>query len=143
MSAFAVSNAHIDALLTAGLDQGTHGYFRWYWPELTAEEEAEEHLHELRIETANQVGAMLVAEYYRSVNHRYHEDNEPEPYVYARCRQRLAPVALLKAVDCYEYQSCEHPEWKRSQARAFCQALRGALVRDLRGYAQARWHIDR
>ena len=159
MSAFVVSKAHIDALVTAGLDLGRHGYLYWYWPELTAEQEsdayargsyagsgapevAEARHHELWIDTADQVGAMLWAENYRSVNHRYAEDNQPQAYGYTRCRRRLSAVALLKAVNCYEYQSCEHPGWKRSQAYAFCQALRSALIRELPGYEQAPWHID-
>ena len=55
----------------------------------------------------------------------------------------LSPVALLKAVNCYEYQSCEHTAWRDSKAFAFCQALKGALVHALPGYEAANtWGIE-
>lgn len=55
--------------------------------------------------------------------------------------KQLAPVAVLKAIDCFEYQSCEHPEWEGSEARAFCEALRDDMIGRLPGYSEADWEV--
>ena len=47
-----------------------------------------------------------------------------------------------KAIDCYEYQSCEHAGWPRSEARALCAALRHRLIGELPGYDAAPWGIE-
>jgi hypothetical protein len=55
----------------------------------------------------------------------------------------LSAVAILKALDCYEYQSCEHDGWRDSEAFAFCEALRGTLISKLPGYDGAEtWGIE-
>ncbi len=83
MSAFVVSDDHIDALLTAGLH--SRG-LRWFWPEIDAasdrgnwtsaalQAQSEQRRRELTIDTAGRVGAVLLAENQRSVNHRYDEE---------------------------------------------------------------------
>jgi hypothetical protein len=35
---------------------------------------------------------------------------------------------VLNWVRCYEYQSCESPDWTATFAHQFCEALRRALV---------------
>jgi len=52
------------------------------------------------------------------------------------------PVITLSLISCYEYQSCEHPEWRTSEARAICEALRKLAIRNLPGYDEAPWHAD-
>ena len=54
----------------------------------------------------------------------------------------LTPGELAKAIDCYAYQSCEHPEWEKSSAYAICQALRSAILHGLPGYEEAPWGIE-
>jgi len=96
----------------------------------------------LNRETADAVGHMLLAENFRSVNHRYAEANEPEGFfAYRRSLQGCNPVVILKAIDCYEYQTCEHPEWEQSEAHAFCQALRKRMISMLPGYEDAPWGL--
>jgi hypothetical protein len=48
----------------------------------------------------------------------------------------------LKAISCYEYQSCEHPGWRKSEAHAFCEALRDMAIGCLPGYDDAPWEIN-
>ena len=106
---------------------------------------------ELTPETANQVGAMLAAENRRSVDHRYNETEMEDFYTFTRypgsCDSvtpgtpGLDPVQVLKAIACYEYQSCEHPEWETSEAHEFCQAVRHATIDRLPGYEAAAWEI--
>jgi hypothetical protein len=86
---------------------------------------------------------MLLAENFRSVNHRYAEEGEPAGmYEYREPKVGpigYNPVQVLKAIHCLEYQSCEHPEWETSEARAFLKALEARTIRKIPGYDAAEW----
>lgn len=126
----------------------------------TAMETFEAKRRELTPETADRVGAMLWSENARSVAYRYDEDYDEIPgpndfgvmalagYRYEGQRlsasplhAQVDPVAVLKACDGFEYQSCEHPDWESSEAHAFLDALRRKMIRALPGYADADWSI--
>jgi len=49
---------------------------------------------------------------------------------------------LIKAVNSYAYQACEHPHWDRTEAKAFCDALVDGLIEQLTEYQDAPWLID-
>lgn len=187
MSAFVQSKEHVDAIIRTGLegpsgravhpDNAWHTV-RWYVTEprayvagMTDYAESSRRLDEIRREltheTADRVGAMLIAENVRSVQHRYPDagmDSIPGPvdngyatdallgqYRYRAHAaagspgawgsmvgpRRLTAVEALKAIDGYEYQACEHDGWEASEAKAFCEALRRALIGALPGYDAA------
>ena len=167
MSAFIVNKTHLDYLITAGLRYARHGALSWFAP---ADEPPEAPTHqrgepwgpgavayaqtrrrELTHDTADQVGAMLAAENRRSVDHRYNEDELEDFYTFTRYpgsgkrgsvgRPGFAPTQVLKAISCYEYQSCEHSGWEESEAHDFCRALRHAAINALPGYEEAVWEI--
>lgn len=151
MSAFIVEKVHIDALVHAGILAGhpARGGYTLTWRTehidwagdhaayLTAVKEATRECTRL---TASRVGAMLWNENKKSVDHRYNEANDRELYTFTASKV-TNPVAVLKALSCYEYQSCEHPEWESSEAKAFCSALRASLITRLPGYEAAAWEI--
>ena len=143
MSAFVVSKSHIDALVTAGLWLPIpNGPLRWFHPEIDPTRSYHEQAgnqRQLTRETTGRVGAMLWAENMYSFNARYKEEGWEEPYVFAELPGTPDPVAVLKMISCYEYQSCEHVEWRRSEAHQFCDALRLAAIRRLPGYDEAPW----
>jgi len=158
MSAFEVSDTHIDALLSAGLFYDPGNPVRWFRRALTPEEKAgtyevgavsgpealrlvKELTETLTLHTSGRVGAMLRLENRRSVNHRYAETEDEAPYVFTKLGGVPNPVVVLKAIDCYEYQSCEHPDWRWAEAFAFCEALRRRMIGQLPGYDQAPWEI--
>lgn len=112
---------------------------------------------ELTDETCNEVGRMLMLECARSVSFRYNEPIDAgtlpgpidlNPYAETFHAKdvmrgiRYSAVQILKAIDCYEYQSCEHPDWETSEAKVFCDALRGLMIGRLDGYADAQWEIQ-
>jgi len=154
MSAYIVAKSHIAALVASARAQRQGDPLRWYWgnPGRTN-----------RLDHTNEdaVGQMLVDCCVASVYHRYPncdpnvvgEDvtqapgpNDPYylvPYQQPSiCDTRLlAGVALLKAIDGYEYQSCERDDWKESEAYAFCDALRCRTIYDLPGYDTADWEV--
>lgn len=159
MSAIIVDDEHIQFLVHAGLQLPPHGgKMRWLVRELTTEERNDAHrrgeawgpgaietygslMRELTEKNAGWVGAMLLAENAKSVNHRYDEDEWENPYVFKELVGHPNPVAVLKAIDGYTYQSCEHPEWESSEAKRFCDSLAGQASRRLPGYEDAPWHI--
>lgn len=157
MSAWICSDRHIAALIGAGFVYARHGALKW-----RATDEVPDTAYqagspwgpglsqivwrELTTETAERTGAMLVAENRRSVNHRYAESEIETIFQYdhrtaTADARKLGPVALLKLVNCYEYQSCETPEWPQSEAFRFCETLRATLVHSLPGYEDAPWGL--
>lgn len=159
MSAFEVGATHIDALLTAGLDREPNdGPLRWMSSRYTEQDRNDanakgqpwgiratelyrERIRQLTVDTAGQVGAMLVAENRRSVDYRYNETEIEEPYLFRPLRGNVKPLVVLQAISCFEYQACETPDWEDSEAHAFCVALRGAMIRALPGYGN-HWEIS-
>lgn len=155
MSASMLPKTHIDVLVTAGLRYANarRGPLMWFWPDIDAEtdrgswtsaehrEQVRQRRRDLTRETAGRVGAVLLAENRRSVDHRYDEGEWEEPYLFEPVPGWPDPVIVLSAIACYEYQSCEHPGWRTSEAHAFCQALQARAIRLLPGYDEAPWEI--
>ena len=96
--------------------------------------------------TESEFGQMLWDENIRSVRYWYDDpDTLPGPidetfvYIHVPVAASEDPVQTLKAIHCLEYQSCEHPEWKDSEAYAALQALAHRAIRALPGYDDAGW----
>ena len=135
MSAWVVDGEHVRVLVWAGLhfrattDLELGWYYRKKW-------------HYLNRESAAEVGKMLMRANVASVNYRY-DESTPVSYHHRAPRHTSWSVAeALKAISCYEYQSSERPGWNRSQAKIFCNALKGLLLRRVDGYDDAPWGID-
>jgi hypothetical protein len=120
MSAWVVSEGHIDTLVMGLVVHGLVG---------PGEDRAA-------------VGQMLWDENVRSVNHRYDEQDEAEPYTFRPIEVVLEPYGLLKQVKCYQYQSCEHPEWEGSEAMRLTDGLVRAVL-DRTGERRHRGKIER
>lgn len=153
MSAFMVDDKHIDYLLTAAMQYGDHGHMTWVDPavELPPFSSANPKPWELACAkrrkqvdhtNASEVGMMLLGENLKSVNHRYDENElEAEVYEYNRYPGRITPVQTIKAVRCFEYQACEHPDWEKSEAKSFCDSLTVYAIQHLPGYDDAEWEV--
>jgi hypothetical protein len=150
MSAWIVNEGHIDAMVYLGLQPHpdiSNYPLRWEKPDGTD--------GQLDCYSTDEVGRMLLAENIRSVRHRYPDDAEgelpgpvPNPtvegYTYQPLRARRdgqmpTPVEGLKLLSCFGYQSCETPDWEKTEAFRFCEALRHRLVASLPGYRDAPW----
>lgn len=154
MSAFVVSKEHIDAMVSlaiAGPSEVAPG--PGYWPQ-TFSYYHEGERHEVRLENADELGAMLWGTNALSVRTRYPDlyeggeypgpigfsvDDDVYEYRYTRPRRRPNPVEGLKLINCYEYQTCEFEAWEDHPAYAFCEQLKAALVNVLPGYSDAPW----
>ena len=125
MSAFVPSKLHYDLLVKTiiegpadPLDPQDSLSFRWS-PKASSYDE---------------LGETLLRETVRSVWHRY-EDEDMIPdwarqrYTYKDPGFALSPVEFIKALQCYRYQSCEHPGWEGSEAdRLTKEALLGVSL---------------
>ena len=161
MSAFVVDMYHLHVLLTAGLSgQPSRGPLSWRCPETEEPDGPEDYqtgepwgashvetltrtTRTLTRETADCVGFMLLAQNYASVNFRYEDKEESPLYRFRPVAHlpHLRPVQILKALACYEYQSCETPDWEQTEAHAFCEALRHRVIGQLPGYDDAGWDL--
>lgn len=126
MSAFIVDHAHIDVMIDVAKQFAGAPYCRLRWV----------HANPMRMTRIDEVdetilGRMLLSENARSVADRYREGQHPVAltYRYRRTHRIFTPAEALKAVDCYRYQSCEHDDWKESEACAFSEALYRQIVR--------------
>lgn len=157
MSAFIVDPAHIDVMLSTALNgpKGSRGNPRMSWRAPYVDELLEGFWSGRLIrEKADLAGEALLRECVASVSYRYSEplgslpgpipNPDPEQYEWTDFGRVLTAIECCKAIDCYEFQSCEHPGWQDSGARAFCERLRGSMVGCMEGYEEApfQWSAD-
>ena len=96
-----------------------------------------------------ELGRELLKENLNSVAFRYGLDltpdelAAPESYEYHRPRLAVTPVQTLKAAQCLEYQSCEHPGWADSLACNILAHLTSEATQRLPGMDSALWAISR
>lgn len=156
MSAFVVDLEHIHVLIHAGLGAGADRD-RATWaadPADLSESSLENGLEgsanvlnlprwrKLTPDSASAVGQILLDANVHSVNFRYSESEPAETYTYAPPRNtRREPVEIIKAVQCLEYQSCEFPEWRESEAARILEAILHGALRKLPGMSDAQWAI--
>ena len=146
MSAYIVDRETIQYLVQSGLEAGYQHRLsrrmRWYHDGKS---------HWLDDRNATEVGQMLWDENIASVAYRYSDsiaEGLPGPvdepgYTYFHedltVGYRWDPAQVLKAADCFEYQSCEHPGWWSSSAKAFIDVLRKLAWTKVAGYDKAEW----
>jgi|SRR5579862_6512310 len=155
MSAYVVDKHHIDCLVSAALrahpagQPGSTRNLSWWrvdedgeyagWRELSVYAEQMIDDEYKAYYTPSALGQILVDENVASVAYRYPSDNVDGgelpgpcdayylgPYVYEDPRLEMTPGAVFRAIDCLDYQSCEHEGWRKSEAFAFLTALRKA-----------------
>jgi hypothetical protein len=142
MSAWIVSKAHIDALVSEAARRGPDGPFMW-------EHGGRRHtLPFADAVRATEVGQMLWKENHRSINYRYDERGRTPHYDWNET-PHLPSMWVYKANACYSYQTCERTDWEQSEAFAFVQALYAALLpevgpdpRNTKEWNDAPWGLD-
>ena len=128
MSAFVVSNEHINALVNFGLKST-------YWdPETECRESID-------LKTAQRVGQILLDENVRSVNYRYSDESVPTPVFKFKIGGGYTAVQIIKAAHCLDYQSCETPDWEKTLAHSILETIKSKAERLVPGYEAAAWEI--
>jgi hypothetical protein len=155
MSAFVVSNSHIHLLVHTAMYGPTDAHRTWHtfsYYHRTPNEPAGNSgtQHTIRpgdFDAADKLGQLLLSENVKSVHHRYPSDHDLPAGDYAALYRfgsapHVSAVDMLVALDGYEYQSCEHPDWRTSEAHSFTDTLRRAVIGHLPGYYESRcWAI--
>ena len=128
MSAFTVTNTHINALVRyASRHKITVAYGN---PTMRLNVSAHE----------QEVAQLLLDENIKSVNYRYSE-KESGYIEYDRGAPILSAIQAIKAAQCLRYQSCEHPEYEGSIAERLIEAIISDAIPRLEGYNEAQWAI--
>ena len=163
MSAYTVGHDHIDAMLTLALPSAPEypgdgrGKTRWakFDPDTVTwqNQEYREIQPSAHPDDLSEIGRMLIIENRASVSYRYNDSDDlpgtigegAANYTYRRVQDPalLVPANGFSIIGCYEYQSCEHPGWAKSEAYRFCEGLKDALIRRLPGFSDALYHYDR
>jgi len=156
MSAYIVDREHVRFLVTAATSRvlfHAHNHLSWVFNvDRTESKYDRSEIHACDQAAADRLGQLLWTANVDSVLYRYEDCPVEElpgaadsPYAYGRhtpSRLTIDPVAVLKAIAGYEYQSCEANTWTDSEACAFCEALRRAAINALPGYEEAAWSIS-
>lgn len=149
MSAYIVGNDLIDLIVSACLHRrGVHsdgfgvysegqGWRKWYDTQ----------------QDGNDLANILREANYDSVNYRYHDhdgrpwdDTTPFRKVHhlGGGRGALIPWGhVLLALDCYEYQSCEHPGYPQSLAHQIIDVVRRKVCEWIASETDAPWEWSR
>ena len=147
MSAYIVSKAHIDAIVTFAVG----GTRRVGTVERLTEDNGHGEFVNSSDYTPSQIGAALWAENHASVDYRYCESTPVPTYAFRpKCHgsacseptRLLTPLAIVKLCQSLTYQSCEHPGWEASFASDFLKRVIAAAIAALPGYDNAFWGID-
>lgn len=78
----------------------------------------------------------------KSWNYRYHEKEPADDVKYDQFKfPSIDTLQVVKACDCLEYQSCEHPDYYKSSAYKIMAAIRGTAICKLPGYGELKWEI--
>lgn len=134
MSAFIVNKEHIDALVNYMVKHRVS-----YWTgsmRVTC-----------TLNNAEEIGRILLDENVRSVNHRYggrideDEKDAAATYTFKRSPHYLAPVQIIKAVHCLDYQCCETDDWDTTLAHNILQNILSTACHKLPGYDEAQWGV--
>lgn len=133
MSAFIVSEKHLQTLINWAMVQDVYFYFNGHRYEATHTEEAELLL------------TVLYRQNVRSVDERYSEKNTIESLkvkpMGAGKIGKVSPVQILKACDCYDYQACETDDYRQTFAADIINRIRSHAIGMLPGYDDAKWEI--
>ena len=147
MSAFVVSHAHINAMLSFA-NRNARDYGRIY----PNRENSQQALHLSDVNDLQKIAEILYAQNVRSVHCRYpgDEDVSSLPGVvgevgtdirFTFARKVPTAVGQLKLLSCYDYQSCESGDYDTSTAARIVEVLRKQAINALPGYADAEWEV--
>lgn len=134
MSAFVVTDDHINAILTAAAG-GPH--FDLYVQAASGENRGP--IYDLRKDLTD-IGRILLGANIASCEHLYHDvGSYGTADDFRHSPVKTSPLAALKLIQSLEYQSCERDDWNWSLPHRILIALTDVIIRKLPGYDAAPW----
>lgn len=128
MSAFILSDKHINTILTFA---NAHNVYV-YWRGKAYNAQLVEHLQRM--------AQIMTNENYKSVNYRYNTHEIPHANVF-HFETGATPVQVIKACHSYEYQCCETKDWTSSLAKRINDSILRIATMKLKGYEEAEWSL--
>ena len=128
MSAYVVSDKHINALLTFANAQQIKV---WIGPTLGDTADASV------LEDLSKLGGILKNTNIEAVNERYDEfevNLTPFEFKFERLPEKDLLLQIIKACNCYDYQACELNNYNLSTAWRIVDHIRGRAIGMLPGY---------
>lgn len=128
MSAWLVTKAHIDGIVQSLVTEGI-----------------------VPMDQATATGIMLWTENWKSLKARYGETVPEEavldngkPYVWTGIEAPLDPQRVVRAIACYDYQSCEHNAWPESESYRLVNQLYKILFEkhSIESTGEGKWGMD-
>jgi hypothetical protein len=142
MSAWIVSKAHVDAMVTWALAQ-SGGYSDQ--PHVTVWWGAKQERIDCGPWNADTIGQRLVDDIVQGVHHAtptatparatYPAPYYLQPYVYQRTRP-ITNAEMVALLNCYSYQACEHQEWEKTWSYAFQQQMQHEILKHVENAGQ-------
>lgn len=127
MSAFIVSDFHINTLINWAVQHDVQVYWDKSWEQIS-------------VDPARFAGA-LYATNVESVNRWRGQDTLLYGFEYRPFVTKVSSIQILKAIDCLDYQSCDLKEWKTTFAYAVLEAIKVKAISSLPGYDEAKWEL--
>ncbi len=129
MSAFMVSEKHINTLVSYASRNNISYYFDGMWNEINGKEQ--------------EAVDILTIQNCASLNARYNEEYTEE-YTYKPQYGATKPVSemqIVKACHCYNYQACETENYDQTKAAAITKSIESFAIRKVPEYEQAEWEL--
>ena len=94
--------------------------------------------------SAQEIADMLLDANIRSVNYRYDDEDQPTgvPCKLPHTLKVTDTVHIINMCGCLDYQSCELPDWKETDAYELLQGIRETAIRNLNGMDNAPWEYN-
>ena len=92
---------------------------------------AQHYVQIMKTGDALEIANILHRENIKSVNYRYDEKTRYRAWKNLNDVQPVSLVQLYKLVQCLDYQSCEHNEWKASKAYSLLVELEATIVPEI------------
>jgi len=90
----------------------------------------------------DEIGQILLDENYKSVNNRYNENAISHKFKYNFYQKKdRAPIEIIKACRCLNYQSCESKNYYSSKAYEIINKIIYEAIDTIDGYEDADWEI--
>jgi hypothetical protein len=133
MSAYVVTDYHINALVSWAAGQHGSNAVSYYWGNRRRDVRGDE----------KRIASVLYAQNVRSVNHRYNEADPAHGFKFQYVSNVLNPIDVIKACNGYTYQACETDDWDRTEAHAIVAGIIQSAIRALPGYEDSdAWCLD-
>ena len=127
MSAYMVSDLHLNAIVTYASNNRVSVFLNNKWVDVICHEQ---HIIAI-LETANK----------ESLHVRYGDDDVTTGIKYKMTEKYQSPLQIIKLCNCFNYQAGEVDFYEHTPASAIIDAIIHTAIRNLPGYGDLEWSV--